>query len=100
TAGALTLAGVSDVPPGPAHAIIRAEEVTLSREPPHGSARNVLRGAVRELYTTGPIVRVMLDVAGTPLVAALTNAAAAELGLVEGTTVYASVKALAVHVCE
>ena len=40
-----------------------------------------------------------VDIAGTPLVAALTAASARELGLAPGAAVYVSFKATAVHLC-
>jgi molybdopterin-binding protein len=44
-------------------------------------------------------VRVTIDVGGTPLVAALTTRSVRDLGLAAGMTVYASFKAMAVHLC-
>ena len=42
----LTLSAVSDREPGPCHAILRAEEVVLARDPQSSSARNAMRGVV------------------------------------------------------
>ncbi|HEU4629343.1 MAG TPA: ATP-binding cassette domain-containing protein [Gemmatimonadaceae bacterium] len=95
----LTLRAVTDREPGPCHAVVRAEEVVLARAPHASSARNALRGVVREVHQAGALARVMVDVAGTPVVAALTAGSAAELALREGDAVWASCKAHAVHLC-
>lgn len=99
--GGLTLYTVG-VPPAEGfdcYAVIRAEEVVLSREAHPSSARNVFRGRVSEVATLGAYVRVTLDVDGVPLVAALTARSVHELGLGEGVEAYASFKAMAVHLC-
>lgn len=81
---------------GPALAVIAPEAVALYRERPEGSPRNVWPGAVREITALGSRLRVLVvapDGATPDLVAELTPAAAADLGLREGTPVWASVKA-------
>lgn len=99
-AGAFTLAAIGSAAPGQAHAVIRGEDVTLSREvPSRGSARNVLPATVVEVASHGVVARVTLDVRGLPLVAVVTAAAVAELGVVAGVHLSASVKATAVHLC-
>ena len=76
---------------------IRAEEVTLQTEQAGTSSpRNRLRGRVRSLTPEGPLVRVELD-CGFPLAALVTRLASEELGLREGMTVTALLKAPAVH---
>ncbi len=95
----IVLHAVSDRAPGSCHAVVRAEDVTLSRAAPASSARNVLRGTVREVLRHGPVAHVTLDVGGVPLVAALTAGSAEELALRGGDEAWASVKALAVHLC-
>lgn len=72
-------------------------DVVLSLEPPHGSARNVFCGPVREIVDLGARVRVYVRTA-LPIVAELTRDAAATLDLAEGRVVYASFKATAVRV--
>ncbi|MBM3907195.1 MAG: ABC transporter ATP-binding protein [Gemmatimonadetes bacterium] len=99
TTGALVLYTVGDYPLGTGYAVIRAEEIVLSLEPPAGSARNRFRGVVAELATLGALTRVTVDVAGVPLVASLTTRSAKELALKVGTDVTASFKAMAVHLC-
>ncbi len=98
-AGAVTIYTVGSAASGSAYAVIRAEEVSIARSAPATSARNVFRGRITELSTLGALARVSLDVAGMPLVAALTSRSADELRLREGEEVWASFKALAVHLC-
>lgn len=95
----ITLYAVGDFVPGPGHAVIRAEEITIARDQVHDSARNRFAGRISEITTLGALTRVTLDVRGTQLVAALTTRSAKELALVQGLAVVASFKAMAVHLC-
>ncbi len=74
-------------------------DVTLSLEPPAGSARNVLAGAIAELVPEPPAgdrVRVLL--ATRPSLAATVSRAAVDaMELARGTVVHASFKATAVR---
>ncbi|WP_367124631.1 ABC transporter permease [Streptomyces phytohabitans] len=75
-------------------AIIGPEAVSLHLERPSGSPRNVWPGTVREVTGVGSRLRVLVASESAPdLVAEVTPQAAAELGLVEGTFVWTSVKA-------
>ena len=71
----------------------------LSREPSPTSARNQFAGTIDEIATLGALTRVAVDVGGVVLVAALTTRSAQELGLARGGRIYASFKAMAVHLC-
>jgi len=85
--------------PGPVSVTLRPWEVTLSRERPAGSARNVWPGRVREVLPLGGRVRVTLAVGAREaltLVAEITPEARVELGVREGEPLYASFKATAV----
>ena len=97
--GRMRIYTVGDAPAGPGYAVIRAEEVLLSHEPHVTSARNQFSGRIAELATLGALTRVTIDITGTPLVAALTTRSAQELALAAGQEVYASFKAMAVHLC-
>jgi molybdate transport system ATP-binding protein len=91
-------AAADDVPPGPVGLSLRPWEVTVSTQPPAGSARNVLPGRVREVLPMGGRVRLVLDVGphqAVPLVAEITPQAYECLGCHEGQTLYASFKATA-----
>ncbi|MFI8370255.1 ABC transporter permease [Streptomyces sp. NPDC085466] len=94
-AGGGTLVAAEPPSPGtPALAIVAPEAVSLHREKPAGSPRNVWPGTVREITTSGSRLRVLVTSAGAPdLVAEITPQAAAELGLADGVSVWTSVKA-------
>jgi molybdopterin-binding protein len=98
-AGPLTLYTVGDAAEGPGYAVIRAEEILLSIEPHPSSARNVFRGRIAEVASSGALTRVTVEVNDTPLIAALTTRSAEELALTRGQEVWASFKAMAVHLC-
>jgi molybdopterin-binding protein len=85
--------------PGRAHAILRAEDVTLSVQALESSVRNQFRGRVVEIVAAGALSKVTVNVSGTPIIAAVTTRAVEELGLAPGREVVASFKATAIHVC-
>lgn len=95
----ITLYAVGDFATGAGHAVIRAEEIVLSRDQTHDSARNRFAGRITEVSTLGALTRVTVDVRGTSLVAALTTRSAHELALAPGIAVVVSFKAMAVHLC-
>lgn len=75
-------------------AIISPEAVSVHRERPGGSPRNVWPGTVREITASGSRLRILMSSPQTPdLVAEITPAAAVELRLVDGSAVWMSVKA-------
>ncbi|MFJ3723333.1 ABC transporter permease [Streptomyces sp. NPDC090045] len=75
-------------------AIIAPEAVSVHRERPDGSPRNVWPGTVREITAVGSRLRVLISSGGVPdLVAEITPEAASELGIVDGADVWTSVKA-------
>ena len=77
----------------------RPEDLLISVRPPEGSARNRIRSRIREVRSLGALVRLRLE--GPPeLVAVVTRASAAELGLAEGRDVWVQVKATALHAFE
>lgn len=97
--GALMLSALSDMPPGDAHAVIRAEEIVLSVDTPESSMQNHFRGRVVELLPAGALTRVTVDVEGTPIVAAVTARSVHELDIRVGAEIVASFKTTAVHLC-
>jgi molybdate/tungstate transport system ATP-binding protein len=97
--GGLTIYAIGDSLPGPANAVIRAEEIAISTEPSASSIRNQFRGRVSEIVGAGAITRVTVDVSGTPFVAAVTTRSVDELGLAPGRDVVVAFKATAVHLC-
>ncbi|MFF3020242.1 ABC transporter permease [Streptomyces sp. NPDC057939] len=75
-------------------AIIAPEAVSVHRDRPGGSPRNVWPGTVREITAVGSRLRVLIASAEAPdLVAEITPEAAAELGVIDGAAVWTSVKA-------
>jgi molybdopterin-binding protein len=99
TTGSLTMYTIGDAVPGPAHAVIRAEEISISLDASASSVRNQFRGTIRELTSAGALTHVTIDVSGTPLVATVTTRSVQELGLAQGKSVVAGFKATSVHLC-
>lgn len=83
---------VPDATPGDAFVVIHPRAVALHRSRPEGSPRNVLSGTVVSADDEGTRVRVRVAVP-FPLVAEVTRAAAAELGLVPGAPIWVTIKA-------
>lgn len=98
-AGGGRLVVAEPVGAGESLAIIAPEAVSVHRDRPTGSPRNVWPGTVRELTAVGSRLRVVIASTEVPdLVAEITHEAAAELGLTEGAAVWTGVKATEVTV--
>ncbi|UCF40876.1 MAG: ATP-binding cassette domain-containing protein [Gemmatimonadota bacterium] len=83
---------------GPATIAIPADEIVVSREPLHSSARNEFPGRVTRIGDDGRGgITLMVDV-GVELAARITPRALDELGIGLGTEVVLAVKAMAVRV--
>ena len=85
---------------GSTYLTVSPREITLFRARPDGSAQNVFPGTVQEIVPEPPAgerLRVVLRTRPV-LVAEVTREAVAELGLTEGTAVFAAFKATGVHV--
>jgi molybdate transport system ATP-binding protein len=82
---------------GPAIGVVEPNAVTLFTSEPHGSVRNCWQAVVTDIDRAPDRVRVHL---GEPfgIVADVTPAAAAELGLQPGARVWCAVKATAIQV--
>ena len=76
---------------------MRPEDITVALTKLSSSARNCLGGKVTWTVLTGPLCRVEID-CGFPLVALVTKRSAEEMGLKKGTEVYATFKAVSIHV--
>jgi molybdate transport system ATP-binding protein len=87
----------ADTVDGDVFALVHPRSVSLYVEQPHGSPRNVWRGIATSLDSVGDRVRVRVEGPVT-LVAEITNAALADLGLVGGEEVWVSFKASEVDV--
>ncbi|PVC92672.1 molybdate ABC transporter permease subunit [Streptomyces sp. CS090A] len=80
-------------------AVIAPEAVSVHREKPTGSPRNVWPGTVREITSGGSRLRLLITSDRAPdLVAEITPQAAAELHIADGTEVWTGVKATEVTV--
>lgn len=97
-AGGTVVAGLmgDDATAGPGWASIPANAVGLHPVDPHGSPRNAFDVVVTAVEPRGPVVRVLVDLAGQTLAADLTAGAVAELGVEPGSRLIAAVKATAV----
>ncbi|MBW8825780.1 MAG: ABC transporter ATP-binding protein, partial [Acidobacteria bacterium] len=92
TPDGVTVVTHADLPPGAAHAAIAPAAVALHRQRPDGSARNTWACRVAGIDHRANRVHVTLD--GPPhLVAEITPAALAALGIRPGDEVWAAVKA-------
>ena len=76
---------------------IRPEDVTVALSRLSSSARNCLSGTVNYTVYDGPLCRVGID-CGFPLVSLVTRKSAEEMDLQKGKQVYATFKAVAIHV--
>ena len=92
----LSLTVVTDVR-GEAFAVVHPRAVTIHRLRPAASARNVWRGEADSLDLEGDRVRVRVG-GPLPIVAEVTPAAVADLGLAAGGEVWVAVKATEVSV--
>ena len=82
---------------GDAFAVITPRDIALYLDPPVGSPRNTWSTRVAQVHLMGDRARVLLD---EPIrgAAEITVVALAELGLTDGTPVWASVKATQIDV--
>jgi tungstate transport system ATP-binding protein len=78
-------------------ACMRPEDITIALSRISSSARNSLEAKVTWTVTNGPFCRIELD-CGFPLVALVTQRSATEMGLKKGTKIYATFKAVSIHV--
>ena len=95
--GTLTVPRLHRPPGTPVRVRVRARDVMLAIEPPHGlSALNVLAATIREIGEPhGPVVDIRLDAGGAHLTARLTRRSVSVLALAPGRPVYAVIKSIA-----
>jgi molybdate/tungstate transport system ATP-binding protein len=79
------------------HALLRPENIVLSKTSTDSSVRNSLQGRVTEVWTLGALVRVKVD-CGILLNALITRQSAEEMNILPGISVYAQFKVSSVHV--
>ena len=93
----LVVAAAGGCPDGPVLAVVHPRSVALHRAAPDGSARNVWAGRVEAVDPEGTRSRVRVG-GRLPIVAEVTSAAVADLGLGPGVPVWVSVKATEIEV--
>lgn len=92
-----TVKAVSEVTEGSVYVFIRPENIILSAEAFPSSARNVVECTVLEVVKLGSVHQVKTD---KGLNVAVTQQSVDEFGLKQGSRMYASFKATAVHVIQ
>lgn len=98
--GGVTFQGIADglAEGEPGAAVFEPTAVALRAERTPGSPRNVFEARVRSVSTAAVGVNVELDIgSAAPIHAVITAGAAAELGVEEGASVFAEVKAVQVR---
>jgi tungstate transport system ATP-binding protein len=89
---------ISNLPVGEVvHVLVRPEIIVFSLSREAGSARNVFKCRVEKINMIGSQVRIEVS-CGFPLMGVITTQAAQELNIAIGKEVYASFKAMAIHV--
>jgi len=83
---------------GKVHAALRPEEILLSNDALHSSARNCFLGKIIDLEQRGAIFLVKVDVNGLPFQAMVTKKSKEELDLQLYKSIYLAFKASAVHI--
>jgi molybdopterin-binding protein len=96
-AGPLTLQVYTDKS-GPAIVALPPDDIVVSTEPLHSSARNAIAGRIRRISEDGRGGVTLAVDADVDLVVRITHAALAELGLTIGSPVVLSIKTMAVRV--
>lgn len=92
----VTVEAISDIE-GPVTVSIPSEDIVLSRETVLSSARNTLKGTIRDVSVEGEAVHVTVDV-GVPLIAHITRSSLEKLDIEEGDSLYVTFKASSVRV--
>jgi len=95
--GHLFVTGVDALVGEPVRVRVRARDVALALERPGATTfRNIVKGCVTAIVESdGPMAEVQLDAGGATLVARITRQSLHELGLREGASAYALIKAVA-----
>jgi molybdopterin-binding protein len=90
-----TIFAATDYHEGTVKVFVRPEDIIVSKSVGDSSARNVMRGRITGLHDMGPLTRVKLDIG---LIALITKQSREDLGLQKGDDIYATFKAMSVHV--
>jgi molybdate/tungstate transport system ATP-binding protein len=96
--GKLIIEASGDIEAGSyVYALLRPENIILSKVSTESSIRNSLQGRITDIWTLGALVRVKVD-CGVILNALITRQSAEEMGIFPEIPVYAQFKASSVHV--
>jgi len=82
---------------GDAHAVIRPEDLLVSKVPFEGYPRNRFDAVVRRVERLGPVANLHLEVNGIPLLASVTTATVESQTFATGDQVHVALKATAIH---
>ncbi|MDI6724881.1 MAG: ABC transporter ATP-binding protein [Methanobacterium sp.] len=94
--GQITVFGVSDKS-GEVNLCIRPDEITVSMEKIETSARNAIKGHVKEIIDTGSLIKLIVD-GGELFTVFITRKSLVDLQINIGTPIWMHFKASAVHV--
>ena len=97
TCGGLTIEVVSERFQGEAAALIRPEDILVSKEPISSSARNSFRGAIIAVTDLGLVTSLRVDCRGVMFTVFVTRLSCIEMALAVGTDVTLTFKATSVH---
>jgi tungstate transport system ATP-binding protein len=95
--GQLAVEVVSEREQGPAAAVIRPEDILVSKEPITSSARNSFRGSVAAVIDLGLVTSLNVDCSGILFTVFVTRVSGAEMSLAPGVDVTLTFKATSVH---
>jgi molybdate/tungstate transport system ATP-binding protein len=93
--GDIELNAVSNYRKGEVKIFVRPEDILISKKMQESSARNNIRGKIIKMTNLGAVIHLQLD---NGLIASVTKLSAEDLGLEIGKEIYASFKAISVHV--
>ncbi|HSQ34441.1 MAG TPA: ABC transporter ATP-binding protein [Candidatus Binatia bacterium] len=96
--GGLVIEVVSERFQGDAAAVIRPEDILVSKQPISSSARNSFRGSIVALTDLGLVTSLSVDCAGVLFTVFVTRLSCGEMELTAGTDVTLTFKATSVHV--
>ena len=88
---------VSEQDQGPAAAVIRPEDILVSKEPISSSARNSFRGSIAVVADLGLVISLSVDCDGVMFTVFVTRHSCEQLGLRPGVEVALTFKATSVH---
>lgn len=94
--GQITVFGVSDKS-GKVNLCIRPDEITVSLEKIETSARNAIKGRVKEINDTGSLIKLIVD-AGELFTVFITRKSLSDLQINIGSPIWMYFKASAVHI--